>query len=232
VRAFTAAVSNVLTFSSTDKLKDEVARMASTTANPVFVDTDKIMGDSYDMGTTVGRAITGAASTFGVAKESFFASMSMLPLMTALPMIQALVLMGIYTFLPLVVLLSGYDLKVLFLGAIALFSVKMWAAMWYIATWVDGHLINAMYPGALGNYFVQEAMMIAKGAVPPTYKRMILNTLLVFLYVGLPLIWSSMMAWMGLNVAHGVDGLMSKNGTAMGNAGKSSASLAMPKKRK
>lgn len=222
VRAFATNVANVLTFTSEDKRKDEVARLTSTSANPVFIDTENIMGNEYDTGTSIGRAITGALSTFGVAEEAFFASTSMLPLMTALPMIQALLLMGIYTFLPLVTFLSGFNLKVLFTGAVAIFTVKMWASMWYIATWIDGHLINAMYPGALSNMFVQEAMMVAKGAIPPGYKRMILNTLLVMLFIGLPMLWSSMMAWVGLQVAVGVSKLMGDHGTASGNSGKSS----------
>ncbi len=67
--------------------------------------------------------------------------------------------------------------------------------------------------------------MVAKGAVPPSYKRMVLNTLLVMLFIGLPILWSSMMAWIGLNVSHGVDGLMNKNGTALANAGKNSTSI-------
>lgn len=222
VRAFATNVANVLTFTSEDKRKDEVARLTSTSANPVFIDTDKIMGNEYDTSTSIGRAISGGLSTFGVAKDAFMASASMVPLMTALPMIQALLLMGIYTFLPLVTFLSGFNLKVLFTGAVAIFTVKMWASMWYIATWIDGHLINAMYPGALSNMFVQEAMMVAKGAIPPGYKRMILNTLLVMLFIGLPMLWSSMMAWVGLQVAVGVSKLMGDHGTASGNSGKSS----------
>jgi hypothetical protein len=43
--------------------------------------------------------------------------------------------------------LSGYDLKVFFLGALAIFTVKFWAVMWYVANWVDGHLMKAMYDG-------------------------------------------------------------------------------------
>ena len=220
VRAFATTVGGVLTYSSDDKRKDDVARLTSTSANPVFVDTDKIMGNQYDTSTSIGRAITGALSTFGVAKDSFLASASMLPLITALPMIQALVLMGIYTFLPLLVFLSGFNLRVLFLGAAAIFTIKLWASMWFIATWVDGHLINAMYPGYLSNTFVQEAMMVAKGAVPPTYKRMLLNTLLVMLFVGLPMLWSSMMAWIGIRISDGFDGLMNKHGTSSANSGK------------
>ena len=225
VRAFATSVGSAITFTSEDKRKDEVARLTSTAANPVFVDSDKIMGNQYDTGTSIGRAVTGALSTFGVAKDSFLASTSMLPLMTALPMIQALVLMGLYSFLPMVTFLSGFNLKVLLSGAVAIFTVKLWASMWFIATWIDGHLINAMYPGALSNIFVQEAMMVAKGAVPPSYKRMVLNTLLVMLFIGLPMLWSSMMAWIGVQVAVGVSKLMGDHATASANSGRSSVGV-------
>jgi hypothetical protein len=33
------------------------------------------------------------------------------------------------------------------LGALAIFTVKFWAVMWYVANWVDGHLMKAMYDG-------------------------------------------------------------------------------------
>ncbi len=65
-------------------------------------------------------------------------------------MMQALVLMGIYMFLPLVVFLSGFDLKAMFYGAVAIFTVKLWAAMWFIAQWVDARLIDSMYQAAKG----------------------------------------------------------------------------------
>ena len=148
------------------------------------------------------------------------ASMAWMPLVTSLPMIQALVLMGIYAFLPLATLVSGFSLRVLFLGAMAILTIKMWASMWYIATWIDGHLINAMYAGALGKIFVQEAMMIGKGAIPAGYKRMVLNTILLSLYVGLPIIWSSMMAWAGLKVAGGIDKMVSEGGNGAANSGR------------
>lgn len=220
VRAFASRAANVLTFTSFDKQKDEVARLASTAANPVFVDFDQMMGTPYDAATVAGRTITGAGSTLGVGGAAFMASMAWMPLVTSLPMIQALVLMGIYAFLPLATLVSGFSLRVLFLGAMAILTIKMWASMWYIATWIDGHLINAMYPGALGNIFVQEAMMIGKGAIPAGYKRMVLNTILLSLYVGLPVIWSSMMAWAGFRVAGGIDELMTRNGNSAAGSGK------------
>nr|WP_240378694.1 hypothetical protein [Alcaligenes sp. HPC1271] len=63
-------------------------------------------------------------------------------------------------------------------------------------------------------------MMIGKGAIPAGYKRMILNTILLSLYVGLPVIWSSMMAWAGLKVAGGIDKMVSEGGNGAANSGR------------
>ena len=45
---------------------------------------------------------------------------------------------------------------------------------------------------------------MAKGSIPPTYKRMVLNTLLMTMFIGFPLIWSSMMLWIGVNIGGGL----------------------------
>ena len=132
--------------------------------------------------------------------SAIVASVAVTPLITALPMMQALVLMGVYMFLPLAVFLSGFDLRVMFLGAVAIFTIKLWAAMWFIAQWVDARLINGMYPGAQGNIFLQELTHLTSGTVPQGYKRMILNILLLALFIGLPLIWTAMMGWVGVQV--------------------------------
>ncbi|GKS92633.1 conjugal transfer protein TraG N-terminal domain-containing protein [Acidovorax sp. SUPP2539] len=191
---------SAMSWSSPDQARDAFAKLAQTKANPHFVDSDRIMGSDYDVMTTVGRSLTGAASTLGVGWEAGLASMSMLPLMTGLPMIQALVLMAIYMFLPLITFLSGYDLRVLFYGGVAIFTVKLWGAMWFIAQWIDARLINAMYPGGQGWVITQEITQIANGSVPAGYKRMILNILLMALFIGLPLVWTAMMGWVGLKV--------------------------------
>lgn len=114
-----------------------------------------------------------------------------------LPMLQALVLMALYMFLPLIVVISCYDLKVMVVGGLAIFTVKFWAVMWYVARWLDAHLIDAMYPGLTGSALMQEITQSVSSGQPQLYKRMILNTLLAMMFIALPLIWSSMMAWAG-----------------------------------
>ena len=111
---------------------------------------DKILGDDYGVGKNAWRTATGAASTWGVANQALDSSLSMIPLLNTLPMVQALVLMAIYMFLPIVTFVSGYDIKMMAYGFLAIFTVKFWTVMWFVARWLDAKLIDAMYPGLSG----------------------------------------------------------------------------------
>ncbi|WP_198972489.1 conjugal transfer protein TraG N-terminal domain-containing protein [Xylophilus sp. ASV27] len=224
-RRLTEKVQNTLTFKSSNEAKDSVARLGFEKANPVFVSPERIMGNDYGNGTNLLRTITGAASTIGVANKALDASLSMVPLLNALPMIQALVLMALYLFLPLIIFLSGYDLKVMFYGTIALFTVKFWAVLWYIARWVDARLINAMYPGFSGSAIMQEITQSFSSAQPQVYKRMILNILLMFMFIGLPLMWSAILGWIGVKVGIDSDWL---NQTRIMTSGAGSGSRSVP----
>lgn len=218
-----ASVTNTLSFSSEDKTKDEVARLAATKANPHFVDAERLLGTDYDTTTSLGRTLTGAISTLGVGKEAFFASVAMTPIIQGLPMAQALLLMGLYMFLPLMVFFSGYDLQAMFVGAVAIFTVKLFAVLWAIAAWVDGHLINAMYPGALGSIIMQEITQVANGAIPAGYKRMLLNILLMFMFIALPMLWVAMMGWVGVRMSSGLSELVGRTDKLAGGVGATSA---------
>lgn len=190
-------------FTSVDETKDSVARLAFEKANPTFISPDKILGDDYGAGKNAWRTITGAASTWGVANQAFDASLAMVPLLNALPMVQALVLMALYIFLPLVTFVSGYDLKMMAYGFLAIFTVKFWVVMWFIARWIDAKLIDAMYPGLMGSALMQEVTQSFSSGQPQAYKRMILNSLLMLMFLGLPAIWTSMMAWLGYRMNTG-----------------------------
>lgn len=223
-KASTAALS-VMKWDTTDQRNDAFAKLVQAKAQPSFVDQDRIMGTEYDNLTTIGRIVGGGVSSIGVAKEAVIASLSMAPLMVGLPMMQALVLMGLYMFLPLIVFLSGFDLKVMFYGAIAIFTVKLWAAMWFIAQWLDARLINAMYPGLQGNVLVQEITHMTHGHLPQGYKRVILNILLVGMFIGLPILWTAMMGWIGLRMGTGLDRVIGGAAKTASSSGSSSASV-------
>lgn len=215
------AAGSAMTWSSDDQRLDSFAKLAQAKANPNFVDQDKITGTEYDTTTKIGRILASGATTVGVGMTAMLAGLEVVPLMTSLPMIQALVLMGIYMFLPLITFLSGFNLRIMFYGAVAIFTVKMWAAMWFISQWIDARMINAMYPGAQGNVFLQEITHLTSGAIPQGYKRMLLNILMMTLFIGLPIIWTAMMAWIGVNIGAGITNLTaSASDTAKQSASK------------
>lgn len=207
-------VQSAMSWSSTDRAADSVAMLAQQRANPQFLDASRIMGNDYDGITNLVRGIGGAISTFGVGKKLLDATIEFVPMINALPMIQSMLLMGMYMFLPMIVLLSGYDLKIMLLGGLAIFTVKFWSVMWFIAQWLDARLIQAMYPGLNGNMLMQEIQAVLSGGEAQGYKRMILNLVLMSLFIGLPLLWSGMMGWIGVNVGRGIDNMSSRTGAA------------------
>ena len=114
-------------------------------------------------------------------------------------MVQALLLLGVYALLPMVVVLSRYSIAMMVLGAMAIFTIKFWSVLWYLAMWVDQNLILSMYPDV--NVFLQ----IFANPGEHDAKRMLLNMITTSLYLGLPLLWSGMMAWAGMNVGRAID---------------------------
>ena len=93
------------------------------------------------MGTDPSTAVDATRRVGGVFGGLFTGSawlstfMAFLHMTSALLMVQALILMAIYMLLPLIVLLSGYKLEVMFYGAMAIFTVKFWTVLWFIAQW-------------------------------------------------------------------------------------------------
>jgi hypothetical protein len=65
--------------------------------------------------------------------------------------------------------------------------------------WVDQNLIQSMYPDV--NVFLQLFANPGEHDV----KRMLLNMITTSLYLGLPLLWSGMMAWAGVRLGRSLD---------------------------
>mgnify|MGYP006978672641 CR=1 FL=1 len=88
------------------------------------------------------------------------------------------------------------------------------------------HAMNTgAYPGSSGQIILQEFTHAAKGALPQGYKRMLLNILLLGLFIGLPLIWTAMMGWVGINIGGKLTELAKQSEGTFKNTAKSSASF-------
>ncbi|MBW8832908.1 MAG: conjugal transfer protein TraG N-terminal domain-containing protein [Burkholderiales bacterium] len=211
---------SVFTRASSDDVDDTLARLAVSKAPPGYIDPEHVVGDERgfkDKAFGLPSSLAGAA---GTAWKGFEASATMNPLINFVTMVQPLILMGLYMFLPIITVFSGYSMQVFVLGGLAIFTVKFWSVMWFIARWTDDHLIEAMYPGSDGNVLLE-----ALTTWDASEKRIVLNVLLMGMYIGLPLLWTSMMAWAGFNLSGGLARMMTDAIDVAKNAGKTGAEM-------
>ena len=180
---------------------DAVAKVVLTNAPPSWSNNDLVAYNSGSSGffSYAEHFIKGGLATGGVITASALFSVTMTAILQGLPMVQAVLLLGMYALLPLFVVLSRYSLSMLVIGAMAIFTVKFWTVLWYLALWVDQNLILSMYPDV--NVFFQ----IFANPGEHDSKRMLLNMITMSLYLGLPLLWSGMMAWAGIHVGRVID---------------------------
>ncbi len=165
------------------------------------------------------QAVKGGLATGGIAIASALFSVTMMAILHGLPMVQAVLLLGIYALLPLLVVLSRYSLSMLVTGALAVFTVKFWSVLWYLALWVDQNLILSMYPDV--SIFLQ----IFANPGEHDAKRLLLNMITTSLYLGLPLLWSAMMGWAGIHVGRSLATAASPLTRPAENAGRQGGQL-------
>jgi hypothetical protein len=119
----------------------------------------------------------------------------------------------------MLVVLSRYSIAMMMTGAMAIFTVKFWSVLWYLALWVDQNLILSMYPDV--NIFFQ----LFANPGEHDAKRMLLNMITASLYLGLPLLWSGMMAWAGLHIGKSLVPAASSLGRPAEDAGRMGAQI-------
>ena len=85
--------------------------------------------------------------------------------------------------------------------------------------WVDQNLIQSMYPDV--NVFLQ----LFANPGEHDIKRMLLNMITTSLYLGLPLLWSGMMAWAGVKVGRSIDAVATPLRAQAHDAGKQGGSI-------
>jgi hypothetical protein len=168
---------------------------------------------------TVENVAKGGLASGGVLAASALFSVTITAILQALPMVQAVLLLGIYALLPMVVVLSRYSISMMVVGAMAIFTIKFWSVLWYLALWVDQNLILSMYPDV--NIFLQ----IFANPGEHDMKRMLLNMITTSLYLGLPLVWSGMLAWAGVHVGRSIEAATSPLRSPAQEAGRQGGSI-------
>ena len=206
---------------ASEQQNDAVAKNVLTNAPPSWSNNDLIAHNASNSGliNTAGNIVKGGLATGGVVTASALFSVTMTAVLQALPMVQAIMLLGIYALLPMVVVLSRYSISMMVVGAMAIFTIKFWSVLWYLAMWVDQNLILSMYPDV--NIFLQ----IFANPGEHDAKRMLLNMITTSLYLGLPLLWSGMMAWAGVNIGRSIAAATSPLARPADDAGRQGGSI-------
>jgi hypothetical protein len=206
---------------ASEQQNDAVARTVLANAPPSWSNNDLVAHNSGSTGllNTVENVAKGGLASGGVVAASALFSVTMTAVLQALPMVQAVLLLGIYALLPMIVVLSRYSISMMVIGAMAIFTVKFWSVLWYLALWVDQNLILSMYPDV--NVFLQ--MFANPGE--HDIKRMLLNMITTSLYLGLPLVWSGMMAWAGVHVGRSIEAATSPLRSPAQDAGRQGGSI-------
>lgn len=193
-------VVNIAPGLASEQQQDAVARTVLTNSPPIWSNNELVAANTANTGwlASAENLVKGGLAAGGVVTASGLFAVTMTAVLQALPMVQALMLLSIYALLPMIVVLSRYSIAMMVTGAMAIFTVKFWTVLWYLALWVDQNLIGSMYPDA--NVFLQ----IFANPGEHDAKRMLLNMITTGLYLGLPLLWSGMMAWAGIHVGRAI----------------------------
>lgn len=186
---------------ASEEFKDAIAKLAIQNSPTAWTSTsisENNLATKGFLGSTesfVKQAIGGVGATAVAATGSVFISV----LLHLLPMLQAILLFCIYALLPLYLVYSRFSFRAMVDGALAIFTIKFWTVLWYLAQWLDQNLITAMYPDM--NLFL-EYLLLNKEQVA---KRYLLNFATTLLYIGLPLFWSIMSGWAGVRLGQSIE---------------------------
>lgn len=164
--------------------------------------------------------LTKTISGLGLYTEALKLQATLYALRQAAPMGQSLILMAIYLMIPFVLVLSGFSLESVLTASIAIFALKFLTALWAVATWLDTTMIQSLEIPWWKQFFDESA----------TVNNRIADMLTGLMFVGLPLIWFTVLGWAGISALSGVgkasEQLTQSVGSAAGNAANTATSLA------
>ena len=186
---------------ATERRLDLVARSTLFHTPDTWSNNEIARGHGHNSGVLgfLERKVKGLAYTIATVPVFAVFGVAVTGILAVAPMAQAMILMGIYALLPLVIVFSRYSYSILIVGALAIFSVKFWTVLWYLAQWIDQNLLSAMYPDT------DMLWEFVTNSSEQTTKRWVVNFVTTCLYIGLPILWSVMVVWSGIRMGSALD---------------------------
>lgn len=157
--------------------------------------------------------INGAAGV-GVLYSAAGALIESQALKAGAPVVQACVLMLFIIVLPLLMFLSLYDIGTLVTLTVVQFSVMFWSFLFALALWMNNFLLSTLFDGRWLD-------MLNSGDQP--MEMMVTLWIIRFMYVVLPLVFSTLLAVVGRDLGLGIENQMTNMTHGLGGGSKSGA---------
>lgn len=175
-----------------------------------------------------GSALNNIATNVGLGFGYIKYMPTLNALKTALPMIQAFLIMAVIICLPLIIVISTYDLKAVMTATFGLFALYMCTFWWELARWVDSSMLDALY-GDVGTAYKFALSLPTAFANDASVTSMVMLFVIGALFLLLPSIFFATMAWAGAAVGSSLgrlSGQLGDGSKAAGAAGGQSAGAA------
>jgi hypothetical protein len=172
-----------------------------------------------------GSILTNVATTFGLGFGGLKLFPQMNALRTALPMVQAFLIMAVIICIPIILVISTYDLKALMVTTFGLFALHFCTFWWELARWIDSSLLDALY-GDIGAGYKFAFMLPIQFAFDGTVTSATMVFVMAALFLMLPFIFFAAMGWAGMAVGSGLTSLSSGMQNASGQAGQAGGETA------
>lgn len=151
----------------------------------------------------------------GVGSVAYFPAMDVVR--QAVPMVMALLKMTLIICIPIVLLMSTFDLKAVMTLSIIQFAM-IFVDFWFqLARWLDTTILNALY-GAGSPHGTLNPVL----GMNNTQQDMLLSYVMAAMFIVLPLFWVGALSWAGISATGALEGLRSGTDGAQ-NAGSQGA---------
>jgi hypothetical protein len=172
-----------------------------------------------DSGVSVIGTAKGAVEWVGGAVTALTVSFVTDFIVMSAPFIQALALFSIYFLLPIALVIGGYEISTVKTATVTVFAIKFWTSIWAVVALMDDKLTTALT--------VRDGLHpIDYISLTVGFAGIITNILIAAMYISLPMLLMTMMAWAGERNASAASEMSKGSGSAASGAGSSSAGIA------
>lgn len=138
---------------------------------------------------------------------------------SAAPIVQALVLMMFTLLLPLLMMFSLYNIGKLIQLTLVHFSIVFWSFLFALASWLDNFLLAGIFSAT-------DHSTLSMDNMQDSTTKLVIGYITMFLYIALPVLFTSMMGVVGGGLAIGVSDMFTHAAGGLGDSAAAPAKAA------